>query len=126
MISILEIGPRILGYRVEGRVEREDVDRVIAEVDRQLSAGETFRVYAEVFSVTGMSMEAIWRDVLASAQRWTALFRIDRAALVTDVEWVRRAAGVERRMLPGMEIRIVPLAEQAEARLWLLDRGEAS
>jgi hypothetical protein len=123
MISMLEIGPRILAYRAEGRIEREDVDRVIAEVDRQVSSGETFRVYAEVFSISGMSLDALWRDITASAQRWTALFRIDRAALVTDLEWMRGAAGGDRLSFPGMVIRTYPLAEQTEARHWLLERA---
>jgi hypothetical protein len=123
MLSILDIGPRILAYRAEGRIERDDIDRIIREVDRQLSSGETFRVYAEVFSLTGMSLDAFWRDILASAQRWTAMFRIDRAALVTDLEWLRRSAGGEQVSLPGIEIRTYTLAEQAEARHWLLDRS---
>ena len=34
MISIIDIAPNVLAYRVEGKVEKADIDRVFGEVDR--------------------------------------------------------------------------------------------
>lgn len=119
MLSILDLGPRVLAYHVEGKVEREDVDRVFAEMDRKLASDEKLRVYAEVESMTGVSLDALWQDVRLGIQRWSALSRIDRAALVTDLGWLRRATIWEDRLLRGIHLRTFPLAERDEARAWV-------
>lgn len=119
MISILELGPNVLAYRAEGKLERADIERVFAELDRRLSSGEKIRIYAEVHSLSGISLEALWEDVRLGIQRWSAIAKIEKAALVTDLEWVRKAAVWEDRVLRGLHMRTFPLSGRAEAQVWV-------
>lgn len=119
MLSLLDLGPDVLAYRAEGKLERADIDRVFAEVDRKLESGDGIRVYGEVRSLSGISLDALWRDLRLSLQRWNAISKIEKAALVTDLEWLRKAAVWEDRAFRGIEIRTFPLSEEAEARAWV-------
>jgi len=45
--------------------------------------------------------------------------RFDRAAVCSDVAWVRRAAEVEGRLIPGLKIKAFELDEVGAAEAWL-------
>lgn len=119
MISILDLQPNVLAYRVEGKLEREDIDRVFVEVDRKLATGQKIRVYAEVHSITGMTLEAIWQDIKLGIQRMNLIARIERAAVVTDIGWLRTAAIWEDKMFGGLQMRTFHLSQQMEAQAWV-------
>ena len=119
MLTILEFGPNILAYRVEGKLDSADIARAFAEVDERLAASGKIRVYAEVVSLTGMSVNAVWEDFRKSIEHWDVLPRIEKVALVTDIEWLRRAARLEDRIFRRMEMEAYTLAEREEARAWL-------
>lgn len=123
MISILQLQPNVLAYRVEGKLEREDIDRIFAEVDRKLATGEKIRVYAEVHSITGMTLEAIWQDLKLGIQRMNLISKIERAALVTDLGWLRTAVAFEEKMFGGLSIRAFQLSQQMEAQAWVQSDG---
>lgn len=119
MIEVLRLGPAVLGYRIDGAIERADIERAFAEADERLSREGSVRVYLEVHAVQGITWDALWRDVWMGLQRLNLVPRIERAALVTDLEWLRRAASVPDRLIPGLEIQGYPLAEQAQAQSWV-------
>ena len=45
--------------------------------------------------------------------------RFDRAAVLTDKSWLKRASEFEGTLFPGLEIRAFKIAEKAEAEAWL-------
>lgn len=119
MLTILELGPNVLGYHVDGRLDAADIERVFGEIDRTLATQDKIRVYGEVHSLAGMTMDALWRDLRLSVNHLGALSRVEKVALVTDIGWLKSAAGLENRMFGNMEIRVFSLAEQLEARTWI-------
>lgn len=46
------------------------------------------------------------------------LSRIDRIAVLSDQGWVRTGAEIEGLVLPGVDIRAWPHADEAAARIW--------
>ncbi len=119
MISILDLGLNVIAYRVEGRVESADIDRVFEEIDVRLATGEKFRVYLEVPSISGISLDALLKDIRLGLQRLDVLRRIEKAALVTDNQWLRMAAKIDDRVLRGVHVRVFRMAQQVEARTWI-------
>jgi hypothetical protein len=119
MIDILDLGLNVIAYRVDGRVDSADIDRLFEEIDVRLATGGKFRVYVEVPSISGISLDALLKDVRLGLQRLDVLRRIEKAALVTDNQWLRMAAMIDDRVLRGVHIRVFRLAEQVEARTWI-------
>jgi len=62
---------------------------------------------------------AIWEDLkFGLASGLAHLSKWERTALVSDADWARHAVGLLGWMMPG-ELRVFPLAEQADAVVWL-------
>ena len=119
MLEIVDLGPDVLGYRANGKIERGDVERVFAELDRKLAASGRVLVYAEVVSLSGITHDALWREIQMSLGRMDTLGRIPRAAVVTDAGWIRTAGVLQDRLFSGIEIRTFTLAEAEQARTWI-------
>jgi hypothetical protein len=118
-ITILDLGPRIVAYRLDGRIEKSDVDRSFEAFDRALAAPDSIRLYAEVESFSGIGVDALLRDFRLGIQRIGALSRIERAAVVSDVDWINRIARIEDHVFRGIDIRIFAPEDAAQARSWV-------
>jgi hypothetical protein len=120
MIEILRLGAdHILGYRIDGRVEAPDVDRLVNAADRKLASHDKLCVYAEVQSLTGLTLEAIVRDLEATVRRLNWFTRFHKVAVVTDAAWLRTVARVEDVLFRGIQIRAFSLNEKEAALTWL-------
>ncbi len=49
------------------------------------------------------------------------LAKVDRAALVSNQDWLRRVAEIESALIPGLEIRTYVPEDEADARAWLAE-----
>jgi hypothetical protein len=65
----------------------------------------------------GYSVGAIWEDAKLGAHSLTAW---ERAAVVTDVGWIRHLMAAFGWMMPG-EIRVFGLDGEDEARAWITE-----
>lgn len=118
MIEILDGFPDgVVAFRATGRVTRTDYDQVLVPaVERALATHRTIRCYYELTpAFTGMDTGAMWEDARIGIEHLT---RWERVAVVTDVEWIRAAAGVFRFLMPGT-VRVFAMADIAEAKRWI-------
>lgn len=118
-ITILDLGPDIVAMRMDGKTERHDIDAAFAEWDRAIAGGGAFRVYAEVHSFSGISFEALARDVKLGFQRLDTVSRIERAAVVTDIDWMKTATQLQDKAMRSIAIRVFSMAEMEQARSWI-------
>jgi len=119
MISILDLGLDVVAYRVDGRVHSADIERVFQELDVRRAAGEPFRVYVEVVSIPGITLPALLKDLKLGAQRIDTFGRIQKAALVTDNQWIRMAVPFDEKTIRGVEVRVFRLGERDAAQTWI-------
>jgi hypothetical protein len=119
MISILDLGLEVLAYRVDGKVHSKDIERVFQELDVRLAGAQPFRVYAEVVSIPGITLPALLKDLKLAARRLDTVGRLERAALVTDNQWIRMAVPFDDRVIRGVHIRVFRLDKKDEAQLWI-------
>jgi SpoIIAA-like len=108
-----------IGFRASGEVTREDYRRVLEPALREaVQSGEVRMLYV-VEADFEMDGSAVLEDAktglklgLGHISAWK------RTAVVTDVEWVRRAVRLFAWMAPG-EVGVWRLDQLAEAREWL-------
>jgi len=124
MLTLLNLGAdNILAYRVDGELNAADIDRVVAALDEKLRDHEMLRVYAEIHQLSGITLQAVWREIEVSLTRLSVISRVERAALVSDQEWLRRIAAAPNPFLRGMEVRAFSLSEQHLAQGWIQGQG---
>ena len=120
MIDLLSDMPQgTVGFRASGDIGREDYDRVLGPaLKRALEAGELRTLYV-IEDLDEMSAGALWADTKLGVDltvrhhdAWV------RSAIVTDIEWMARAAKLFSWMIPG-EARVFPTAELEQAKSWI-------
>jgi SpoIIAA-like len=115
-----DMPPGTIGFRAAGDIEREDYERVLApELHRALESGAKVRALFVVEDLDEIEPSALWADSklgfdvgIRHRDAWV------RSAIVTDVDWMARAARLFAWMIPG-EARVFPLAELDAAKLWV-------
>ena len=109
---------------VSGRI---DAEQMRAGLDAFLGALEDGRQTPFLYTITDFefpSLDAIAVEFGYLPQLITSLTRVGRVALVADQEWLRTAAEVEGKLIPGLEIRSFEPGREADAEDWVL--GEHS
>jgi len=117
--SIDDMPAGTIGFRASGEVTREDYRQVLEPALRAaVESGEVRMLYvveADVELDGGALLEDAKTDLalgLGHVSAWK------RTAVVTDLDWVRRAVRLFAWMAPG-EVRVWGLDGLAEAREWL-------
>jgi hypothetical protein len=112
----------VLGFRVDGDVEREDYDEVLTPALRgAIEAGGGLRTLYLIEDLDEIDPGALWAD---SKLGWDAAVKHRdawvRSAIVTDITWMVRASKMFLWMIPG-EARVYPVAELEQAKAWVAE-----
>jgi hypothetical protein len=119
--QIAEMPAGTVGLRVWGEVTREDYNDVLIPAVRKavedhdeirlvFQAGPDFERFT-----AGMMGADVTKGLSFGVSNWSAWKRM---AVVTDVEWLRRAMEMLGWMTPG-EAKLFSLAELAQAKEWV-------
>jgi hypothetical protein len=122
MIRIMsELPPGILGFEARGKVTAHDYQTVMMpEINRVASRGERLRVLYHLGpGFESFSVGAMIDDALIGVGRTPAW---ERAAVVTDKEWVHKSFGIFSAITP-IEMRVFHNADLDQAARWVA--GEA-
>jgi hypothetical protein len=111
--------PGTIGFRATGHVTRDDYRDVLEPALRQAAeAGEVRLVYAVGPDYQEMESGALWEDAKTGAALGMGHHSAwKRTAIVTDIDWMRRAIHMFTWMTPG-EVRVFGLDELDEAKTW--------
>jgi SpoIIAA-like len=111
--------PGTIGFRATGHVTRDDYRDVLEPALRQAAeAGEVRLVYAVGPDYEEMEPGALWEDAKTGAALGMGHHSAwKRTAIVTDIDWMRRAIHMFTWMTPG-EVRVFGLDELDEAKTW--------
>jgi hypothetical protein len=114
-----DLPPGTVGFRVTGKIEREDYDDVLTPALKgALEAGQLRTLYV-IESIDEIGPSALWADAqlgfdltVRHREAWV------RSAIVTDIEWMARATKLFAWMIPG-EVRVFPLSDLQQATTWV-------
>lgn len=109
----------VLAFICKDHVTKQDYESVlIPAVEHALAQHKKIRVYYHIDAgFSGIAPGTMWDDFRVGIEH---LFRWDRLAVVTDVEWIRYTLKTFSFVLP-CEVRVFRLEEAAEARTWIVE-----
>jgi hypothetical protein len=115
-----DMPPGTLGFRAAGEIKRKDYDEVLEpEINRAVEAGDGLRMLYVIETLEEVEPAALWADAklgldlgVRHHKAWV------RSAIVTDIDWMARAARLFAWMIPG-EAQVFPLAELDRAKAWV-------
>jgi hypothetical protein len=119
---IADMPPGTLGFRISGRLTREDYVKVLVPPLREaVQAGKRLRVLYAIGPELHMEPGAVWEDLKVEVElgirhrdAW------ERIAVVTDLNWMWRAFELFSWMVPG-KMRLFRESEFEDAVAWLAE-----
>jgi hypothetical protein len=109
--------PDVLGFEINGRIRRSDMESLIPSFEQALSKRERVRVLALIRSFDGLTLDALGAEGLAKL-KLKALKQVERYALVGGPDWMETILRQVGSWLP-MQTRHFDLSEEAAAWEWL-------
>lgn len=117
MIEIIDTGAdNVIGCKVDGRIEKQDILKVTEYVEEKLKTHEKLRVYVEVEKLGLMKPEALFKDLQFAIKHFK---KFEKKAVVTDKKWVNKIAPVVDKLFPKIELKCFETSKKAEALEWV-------
>jgi len=107
----------VVAVSAKGKVTKSDYEAIlIPAAERAFQKHGKIRFYYRMGSeFLGLEPGAAWEDFKVGISHWQGW---ERVAVVTDVEWIRHAAGAFAFLMPA-QVRAFPVSQEAEARGWI-------
>ena len=118
MVELKEPRGDILACRIDGTIERQDLNRVFAKIDRKTAHGARLRVYAEIGDLSLMNLIGLSQDLRSWKERRHLVHQIDKAAVVTDNAFINQALRFAK-VPASLEIKFFSIGERTAARKWV-------
>lgn len=117
MLTILELdADNVVAIGLNGKISTEQFDQVAALVEEKLQRHEKIRIYAEIISFGGMSINTFFKDMKLALRHWK---RFDKEAVVTDKKWLQKVSEIGGKLFPGIDVRVFSTTEAETARQWV-------
>ena len=125
MIEVLKDFPdNVAAFACHGHLTKADYETELKpHIEEKLNRHKRLRGYTEIApDFAGVDPGALWEDTKVG---FSHFFDWERAALVTDVEWMSRATKFFSFLIPG-DWRVFPIADADKAREWIVGGGPAA
>jgi hypothetical protein len=116
MIDIIPTNTiNVIGCKIDGKINREDIEKLANYIEESLLKNKKLRIYVEVAKLEGISLEALFKDLKLGIKHFNDF---DKKAIVTDKEWMKKVAGVADKIFPNIEVRCFSFEEKQKALEW--------
>jgi hypothetical protein len=119
MLQIIPSAADVIALKMDGRLTREELQRVADLVEASLEKNAKTHVYAEVENFAGFDISALGDYLPRAFRMLKKLDRFGRVAIVSDQRWLRWAARVESALLPHISYETFESADRARALAWV-------
>ncbi|MGK7919698.1 MAG: STAS/SEC14 domain-containing protein [Trichodesmium sp.] len=121
MMEIIPLeNQKIIGLSINGKIEISDIEKVKTLVEERLKSQSKLRVYVEVKSFQGISVEALWEDLKFALPH---LKDFEKKAVVCDKSWVNKLTTASNKIfgnITHIEIKCFSWSEKEEALEWII------
>ena len=117
MIKLLPFAQgNVLALHVSGKIEQDDIQKIIPPLTSMLQTHEHIHIYVEVESFDGISAAALVEDIRFAAPHFK---RFTKKAVVSDTAWMNRTALVADKLFPSIRIKHFSPEQKAAAMAWI-------
>jgi hypothetical protein len=118
MIQLVDMkSDKAVGLIIAGKIEREDIDRVYAQVNDKLATVDKLSVYVEVDQFKGISLDALIED---AKQGIPMISKLEKKAVVSSAKWLEVFTKIGDKFFPSIEARHFTPEQKEEAMAWVI------
>jgi len=119
MFKITPNGKNRLDVVMSGKLNAEDMKIALDELVSKSNNIENGKMLYEVIDFQLPTLGAIGIECSRLPSMFGLMKKFDRAAVLTDKNWLKKVSELEGILFPGLEIRAFDLDQKAEAEAWL-------
>jgi hypothetical protein len=125
MLTIAKPAPNRIDIELSGSVDTETMRNGLKDLMEKAEGVEHGHMLYRIPHFAMPSFGAVAVELGHIPRLLSLLRRFDRCAVMTDSEWLRRAAEVQGKLLPGLDVKGFALDDGAGAEAWLRE-GETA
>jgi hypothetical protein len=108
----------VVAMKAGGVVTAQELQRAIDAIEAAKRAHSRVSLVVEIDALRFMTLTALLKDIGYGLTQLGDLEHYQRAAVVTDQEWVKQLVHLEDRLFKAVEIRTFPKRDHAAAMAW--------
>ena len=119
MFKVTQNGENRLDIEMSGKLDAEGMKVALDELASKSESIQNGRMLYEVIDFHLPSLAAIGIEFSRLPSLLGLLKKFDRAAVLTDKTWLKKASELEGALVPGLEIKAFSRDQREEAEAWL-------
>jgi len=119
MFKVMPNGKNRIDIELSGKLDAEDMKLALDELVSKSENIENGRMLYEIIDFHLPSLGAIGVEFSRLPEMFGLIKKFDRAAVLTDKTWLKKASEFEGALFPGLEIKAFNRDQKAEAEDWL-------
>ena len=123
MFKIVENGMNRLDIELSGKLDAESMNVALDEIARKSENIENGKMLYVITDFQLPTLGAIGIELSRMPSMFGLIKKFDRAAVLTDKKWLKKASEFEGAIIPGLEIKAFGLDEKDKAESWLSGQG---
>ena len=119
MFKVTKKGTNRLDIELSGKLNAEEMKQALDELTEKSAGIEHGRMLYDVIEFHLPSLDAIAIEFSRLPSMFGLIKKFDRAAVLSDKAWLKKASELEGLLIPGLEIKAFSRDQRAEAEAWL-------
>ncbi len=124
MFKVKLNGRNRLDIELSGKLDAEDMKIALDELVSKSKDIENGQMLYEVIDFHIPSLGAIGVELSRLPAMFKLIKKFDRAAVLTDKNWLKKASEIEGALYPGLEIKAFSRDQKVQAEAWLSSYSE--
>jgi hypothetical protein len=119
MFKVIQNGKNRLDIELSGKLDAEEMKIAIDELVSKSENIENGKMLYDVVEFHFPSLGAIAIELSRLPSMLGLMKKFDRAAILTDKDWLKKVSEFEGALSPGLEIKAFNRDQKVEAEAWL-------
>lgn len=119
MFKVIENRTNRLDIEMSGKLDAESMKVALDELVSKSENIENGKMLYVIIDFQLPTLSAIGVEFSRLPSMFRLMKKFDRAAVLTDKTWLKKASEFEGALFPGLEIRAFNIDQKAEAEAWL-------
>lgn len=111
---------KVVAFKWDGEFTEAAFKQCLVDFLDELRARSRMNLYLEIVNFGKVEPKAVWEDIKFSVKNIKEITdKIDKVALVTDIEWFRTLVDTSGKLIPKTDIRTYSFINSDKAVIWI-------
>ncbi len=120
MFKVIKIGDNRIDVEICGKLDKDEMSVALNELFASAKDIEHGHMLFRIKNYSLPTLGAMGVEFSRFPEAFRFIKKFDRAAVLADENWVRKASEIEGAFIPGLKIKAFDLSHEPAAENWLV------